>query len=265
MGRGRGCGAGDESEGQREAGDGAGLDRHTPSTRRSGEWLGPGREFEQYRREASSSARRAEGTRLSRSGRHDGYIRPVRRAARAFASHLDEPGFAHSQRLLLRESRSLTSGESALARVVASAPRVQPMPAVDPYRPVSLWLDQLDEALTPRPSLPAIGTPTSRSSAPATPGCGPPTTCWRSTPPCEWCSWSPRSPASARPAATAAGARRSSPPPWPRSRGWRRAPGRPTAAKRRNDCSGRSTTSSPTSGASRRPRGSTARSSRAAT
>ena len=28
------------------------------------------------------------------------------------------------------------------------------MPAVDPFRPVSLWLDQLDEALTPRPSLP---------------------------------------------------------------------------------------------------------------
>ena len=92
---------------------------------------------------------------------------------------------------------------------------------------LSLWHDTVDTDWTPaararrRPS-----TPTSRSSAPASPGCGRRTTSPRPTRTCGSSCSRRRPPASAPRAATAAGARRCS---RPRSRRWR---GTPTARPR---------------------------------
>ena len=75
-----------------------------------------------------------------------------------------------------------------------------------------LWHETAGDAWTRGRRCPVTPTSTSRSSAPASPACGPPTTSPRPTRRCgSWCS-RPRSPGSARPAATAAGARRCSRP-----------------------------------------------------
>ena len=77
-------------------------------------------------------------------------------------------------------------------------------------RDVSFWMSTVDP-LAPRRPLPGRWTPTWRSSAPATPGCGRRTTWPRPTRRCaSWC-WSGRSPGSAPRGATAAGARRCCP------------------------------------------------------
>ncbi len=84
---------------------------------------------------------------------------------------------------------------------------------------LSWWHESCGDDLTPRPGA-ARGppTPTSPSSEPGSPDCGPPTTCCAHDPACgSWC-WSARWPASAHRDATAAGCPRSS---RRRPRSWR--------------------------------------------
>ena len=79
-------------------------------------------------------------------------------------------------------------------------------------RPVALARDLRATTSSRVRRCPATSTSTSRSSAPASPACGRPTTWPRATRRCGSPCSRRRSPGSARPAATAAGARRCSPP-----------------------------------------------------
>ena len=67
---------------------------------------------------------------------------------------------------------------------------------------VSHWFAHLPD---PDRHYPATGIPTYASSAPATPGCGPPTISGNSTRACESCCWRSVSPVSGPPVVTAAG------------------------------------------------------------
>ena len=71
------------------------------------------------------------------------------------------------------------------------------------------WFDELPDRLAHR--FPVTATPTSASSAPATPGCGRPTTSSGPTRRCASSCWRRGSPASGHPGATAAGCRGWSP------------------------------------------------------
>ena len=95
--------------------------------------------------------------------------------------------------------------------------------ALSTVEPVSLWHDATPDVAATDPLPGTTGADVAIVGRRATPGCGPRTTSPRPTRRCaSWCS-SARSPASARPGATAAGARRCSP---------RRCARSPAAARR---------------------------------
>ena len=164
-------------------------------------------------------ARRARRGRLRRG--HRRLLRPARRGRSARATSTCSSCISeqdpHHRRRARAPRRSCTSSCASRPTRGASAERSY-------ARALALARDRATD-WTPRPPCPATSTPTSRSSAPASPGSGRPTTSPRPTRRCGSSCSRPRSPGSARPAATAAGARRCSRPRWTSSPACRLEPG----------------------------------------